>query len=70
MAGKLDFWTNTAEHVVYTSKFLTNSTKYFLFYDNLCYTEEPKASNIFLGYLCGELYPFIKNLSVRDEQSY
>ena len=69
MAWNLDFWDNTAENVVYTSKVLTNSTQYLLFCYNLCSTDEPKASNICLEYICGELYPFIKNLLVRDEQT-
>ena len=58
-------WDNTSEHVVCTSKVLTNDTQDFPFFSNLCYTEETKAPNICLEYLCGDLYPFIKNLPVR-----
>ena len=63
------FWDNTAENVVYTSKVLTNSTQDLLFCYNPFSTDEPKASNIWLEYLCGGIWPFIKNLPVRDEQT-
>ena len=52
-----------------TSRALIDATLYFFFYSNPYSTEEPKTSNIHLEYLCGELYPFIKPLPLRDKQS-
>ena len=66
---KNGFWVNTAEHIIYTSKVLTDATHDFPFHSSLPSTEEPKASNIFLGYIYGELYQFIKPLPVRDKKS-
>ena len=62
-------WYNTVKHVVYTSKVLTDSSKDLNFCYKPCSTEKPKASNIRLESICGELYPFMKHLPVRDEQS-
>ena len=47
----------------------TDSTQNFILCSNLRSTEEPTASNINVESLCGELYPFIKRLPVRDKQS-
>ena len=63
-------WSNTSEHVVYTSDDLTNATQYFLLYYNLISTEEPKAYNICLECLCGYLYPFTKPIPFREKKSY
>ena len=64
-------WGGTSEHVVHTMNFktLNDATNYFLFHYNLFSTEKSTASNIHLECLCGELYPFIKPIPVRDKQS-
>ena len=61
-------WTGTTEHVVHTMTFnaLTDNFYNFLFSYSLLYTDEPTSYNLSLEYLCGEMYPFIKPLSVRD----
>ena len=69
MARKNSFWDNTAKNVVYTSKVLNYSTHDLFFHSILFYTEEPKAYNLLLAYICGELYSLIKPLPVRYKQS-
>ena len=63
-------WGGISEHVVYTMNFktLTYSTPNFLFCSNFHYTKESTTYNICLEYICGQLYPFIKPLPVRDKQ--
>ena len=53
------FQDSNAETFVYTSKVLNNATQDLLFRSNIRSTQEPKASNIRLRYICGELYPLI-----------
>ena len=67
---KIGCWYNTAEHVVYISKVITNTTQDFIFCPNLISTKEPKPSNLRLKHLCGDLHPFIKPIPVMDKQSY
>ena len=50
-------------------KVLTDTTQNLIFRSNIMSTEEPTVSNIHLIYMCGDLYPFIKPLPVRDKKS-
>ena len=63
-------WNDTAEHVIHTMNFkvLTDTTQNLIFRSNIMSTEEPTVSNIHLIYMCGDLYPFIKPLPVRDKK--
>ena len=52
-----------------TFKVLTDETHNLLFCCNPCSTEEAKTINLPIDSLCGVLYPFIKYITVRDEES-
>ena len=68
---KRDRWLSIAEHVRcdMTFKVLTNDTQNILFRYNLSSADEPMESNLCLGPLCGEPYPFIKSHPDRYKQS-